>query len=161
MREILNIGYWRCSSPIIIFVDLQWTLSSSTLSILSWGANAGQNTPDVASLGWSRGAGSPPSTCWPHYWALGIQPPSGCDTIHHYCLGFTIQSVFNSAWSVPVQATCSLLFWETLWKKVSNILQSSKYTGTNTNIHITVCMYVLAYINSISASTIISICISL
>lgn len=51
-QRSLSLYSWeRCCSPITMFADLQWTLSSSTLSVLIWGANVGHNTPDVASLG--------------------------------------------------------------------------------------------------------------
>lgn len=141
-KRLPSLFTWgRFSTPITIFADLQWTLSSSILSILNRGANAAHTTPDVAFLGWRRGAASTPSTYWP--WLIPSRGNSATTWLCPYSpplFGLTIQPAINSARSVPFQAMGSLLFWENLWKMMSKVLQSSRYTGTCTNIHITACM---------------------
>ena len=54
----------RCSSALI-FVALHWTCSGKSMSLLYWGAQHWTQHTSCVSPVLSRGAGSPPSTCWP------------------------------------------------------------------------------------------------
>ena len=51
--------YVRCSHPFIIFVVLQWTCSTVSLSLLYWVPNTAPSTPDVFHQSWAEGKQGP------------------------------------------------------------------------------------------------------
>jgi len=80
----------RFFSPMVIFLALLWTPSNILTSFLLWEAKTGCSTAGGVSQEKSRGAESPPLTCWscfswcnPGYgWPSGLQARSSCWVFH-------------------------------------------------------------------------------